>query len=69
MKAIKLIALFVCVWVACASRWAMADGVVRDGVGSISTGRGGTNLGFADNGAILLDNPGAMVNVANNGLI
>ncbi|HEV3023903.1 MAG TPA: outer membrane protein transport protein [Pirellulales bacterium] len=69
MKAVKLIALFVCVWVAGASRWAMADGVVRDGVGAISSGRGGTNLGFADNGAILLDNPGAMVNVANNGLI
>jgi long-subunit fatty acid transport protein len=50
------------------SRQAIADGLVRDGVGPISTGRGGTNLGFADNGAIILDNPGALVNVANNGL-
>jgi len=41
---------------------------VRDGVGPISTGRGGTNQGFADNAAIILDNPGAMVNVAGNGL-
>jgi long-subunit fatty acid transport protein len=31
-------------------------------------GRGGTNMGFADNGAILLDNPGALVNVQGNGL-
>ncbi|HEX5498116.1 MAG TPA: hypothetical protein VFX03_02775, partial [Thermomicrobiales bacterium] len=41
---------------------------MRDGVGPISTGRGGTNLGFSDNGAVILDNPGALVNVANNGL-
>ena len=48
---------------------ARADGLIRDGVGPISTGRGGTNLGFADNGAVILDNPGALVNVANNGLL
>ena len=36
---------------------AKGDGVVRDGVGAISTARGGTNLGFADNAAIILDNP------------
>ena len=47
---------------------AWADGLVRDGVGPISTGRGGTNQGFADNAAIILDNPGAMVNVAGSGL-
>lgn len=47
---------------------ALADGLVRDGVGAISAGRGGTNLGFADNGAVLLDNPGALVNVSGNGL-
>ena len=46
---------------------ARGDGVVRDGVGAISTGRGGTNLGFADNAAIILDNPGAMSNVADCG--
>ncbi|REK10240.1 MAG: hypothetical protein DWQ37_16675 [Planctomycetota bacterium] len=44
-----------------------ADGLIRDGVGPISTGRGGTNQGFADNSAIILDNPAAMVNVAGNG--
>lgn len=48
---------------------ATADGILRDGVGAISTGRGGTNLGFADNGNILLDNPGALVNIDGNGLV
>ena len=48
---------------------ARADGLIRDGIGAISGGRGGTNMGFADNGAILLDNPGALVNVAGNGLL
>ncbi len=47
---------------------ALADGILRDGIGAISTGRGGTNLGFADNGNIILDNPGALVNVPGNGL-
>jgi len=69
MKANKLVTLFVVAWAACLPRWALADGVIRDGVGAISTGRGGTNLGFADNGAILLDNPGALVNVQGNGLV
>lgn len=45
------------------------DGLVRDGLGAISGGRGGTNIGFADNGAVLYDNPGSLVNVANNGLL
>jgi long-chain fatty acid transport protein len=45
-----------------------ADGLIRDGVGPISTGRGGANQGFADNSAIILDNPGAMVNVSGSGL-
>lgn len=51
-----------------AARQAQADGLIRDGVGPISMGRGGTNMGYADNGAIILDNPGAMVNVQGNGL-
>jgi long-chain fatty acid transport protein len=45
-----------------------ADGLVRDGVGAVSLGRGGTNLGFADNGAILLDNPAGMMNMSGQGL-
>jgi len=47
---------------------ANGDGLVRDGVGAISIGRGGTNLAFADNGAVLLDNPAGMVNVSGQGL-
>jgi long-chain fatty acid transport protein len=47
---------------------AFSDGLVRDGVGPISTGRGGTNQGFADNAAIILDNPGSLVNVEGAGL-
>lgn len=44
------------------------DGLIRDGLGPISTGRGGTNQAFADNATIILDNPGSLVNVAGNGL-
>ncbi|MDA1180399.1 MAG: hypothetical protein O2931_16590, partial [Planctomycetota bacterium] len=40
-----------------------ASGLMRDSVGARASGRGGTNLGFADNGEILLDNPGGMVNL------
>jgi hypothetical protein len=39
-----------------------ADGLVRDGVGAISTGRGGTNIAFSDNGAVMLDNPAGLAN-------
>jgi long-chain fatty acid transport protein len=41
----------------------LADGVIRDGLGAISIGRGGTNIAHSDNGEILLDNPSAMVNI------
>jgi long-subunit fatty acid transport protein len=44
-----------------------ADGLVRDGVGAISTGRGGTNIAHSDNGAILLDNPAGMANMTVDG--
>jgi len=47
----------------------LADGVVRDGIGPISTGRGATNLAFADNAAIIIDNPAGMSNVAGAGLL
>jgi long-subunit fatty acid transport protein len=48
---------------------AWADGVITNGVSARSLGRGGTNLGHFDNGAILHDNPGAMTNIAGNGLV
>lgn len=40
---------------------AWADGVHLNGVSPRSIGRGGTNLGFSDNAAILFDNPAAAV--------
>ena len=45
-----------------------ADGLIRDGIGAISIGRGGTNLGFADNGTIIHDNPAAMTNISGSHL-
>lgn len=45
-----------------------ADGVMLNGLSPRSLSRGGTNLGHADNGAILHDNPAAMVNMAGNGM-
>jgi long-chain fatty acid transport protein len=48
---------------------AFGDGIILDGVSPRSISRGGTNLGFADNGAILFDNPAAAVNIDGNGLI
>jgi len=47
----------------------LADGVVFDGIGPISTGRGATNLAFADNAAIINDNPAGMSNVQGSGLM
>src|SRR5215471_18420809 len=46
-----------------ASRYAFSDGVMVDEVSPRALSRGGTNLGFSDNGGMLLDNPAAMVNV------
>jgi long-chain fatty acid transport protein len=52
----------VCVCLA-ATRSAWSDGVMLDEVSPRALSRGGTNQGFADNGAVILDNPGAMVNI------
>lgn len=40
-----------------------ADGLFLNGISPRSIGRGGTNLGHADNGAILFDNPAAMTRI------
>jgi long-chain fatty acid transport protein len=69
MRSRTLIALVAIFAVLSKGGWAWADGVIRDGVGPISTGRGATNLGFADNAAIILDNPAGMSNVSGNGLM
>ena len=42
---------------------AFADGLFLNGVSPRSIGRGGTNQGFADNGAVIFDNPAAMTRV------
>lgn len=48
---------------------ARADGFLRDGLGPIPAGRGGTNVAHADNGSVLLDNPGALANLDEGGLV
>ena len=39
----------------------VASGVVLDSIGAVSSGRGGTNIPHADNGALIHDNPAALV--------
>lgn len=46
-----------------------ADGVVRDSVGAVSSGRGGTNIAHSDNGAIILNNPAAIVNTPTRSMV
>jgi len=48
---------------------AIADGVMRDGLGAISCGRGGTNIASADNGVVLLDNPAGIANINGCGMV
>lgn len=60
-----LAVLFVVTAVPCV----LGDGVIRDGLGAVSIGRGGTNIASADNGEILLDNPAGMVNLEGKGLV
>ena len=45
------------------SGYVFADGVIRDGQGARSTGRGGVNLAFFDTGLTILDNPAGMSNI------
>ncbi len=45
-----------------------ADGLLRDGIGAVAIGRAGVNLAYADNGAIIFDNPAGMTNIAGTGL-
>lgn len=41
----------------------MADGLIRDGMGAISSGRGGTNIAWSDTGTILHDNVAGLINM------
>ncbi|MGR3220236.1 MAG: OmpP1/FadL family transporter [Candidatus Anammoxibacter sp.] len=42
---------------------AFADGVVLPSIGAVSSGRGGVNIAFNDNGVLIHDNPAALVNM------
>ncbi len=46
-----------------------ADGFFLDGVSPRSIARGGTNVGHADNGGVLFDNPAAAVNIRGRSLL
>jgi len=41
----------------------MADGLILDGLSTRSVGRGGTNLGWSDNGGTIHDNAGGLINM------
>ena len=60
MIRIFLFALLICLYV---SNVGLADGVVRDAIGARTTGRGGVNIGYADNGGIIIDNPAGLSNI------
>jgi len=47
---------------------ALADGLMLNGLSARSLGRGGTNLAYADNGAVLFENPAGAVNIEGSGL-
>ena len=49
--------------------FALGDGLILDGLSARSVGRGGTNLGFADNGAVIHDNPGGLVNMRSSSFL
>ncbi len=40
-----------------------ANGLMRDNMGTIPSGRGGTNLAYTDNGMVVYDNPSALTEV------
>ena len=61
-------ALLAVVFAGLATSVTLADGVVRDSVGAVSSGRGGANIAHNDNGAIILNNPAALVNIPTNTL-
>jgi len=46
----------------------LADGILRDSFGAASTGRAGASIAMADSGAVLIDNPAAMLALPASGL-
>ncbi len=64
----RFLCVIALVVVTLAARSALADGVIRDSNEAITDGRGGTNIAFSDNGAVLLSNPAGILNAEGNGL-
>jgi long-subunit fatty acid transport protein len=62
MRRLPFLSAFLGAWLVAAPLW--ADGVILNGISPRSLSRGGTNLGHADNGAMIHDNPAAMANLA-----
>ncbi len=54
----RLAAILLVVGAAASPAW--GDGIVRDSIGPISSGRGGTNLAFGDNLSLINDNPAGL---------
>ena len=48
------------------SSQALANGVLLESVGPISTGRGATNIAHADNGSMVRDNPAGLANITSD---
>lgn len=47
----------------------VANGVVLDSIGVVSSGRGGTNIAHTDNGVLIHDNPAALVTMQSGKLL
>ncbi len=52
-----------------ASSVAFANGLILEGISTRSVGRGGTNLGWADNGGVIHDNAGGLINMRNRSFL
>ena len=65
---IARVACFVALWGVLVGNL-RANGLIRDGVGTVSIGRGGTNIAFSDNAVVLLDNPAGIVEIERVGAI
>lgn len=60
MKKVYMVLALTCWICLCSVGYSFANGVLRDGMGPISSGRGGTNLAHIDNGILIYDNPSAL---------
>jgi long-chain fatty acid transport protein len=60
MKKIYTALALTCCMCLCLVSHSFANGVLRDSMGPISSGRGGTNIAHSDNGMLIHDNPSAL---------